>query len=217
MLKFFGGDDQTTTLKLQGQFNPDDPRSTTQQLFAGSFVQNAQEAGGGGGFWDQIKDALGAGGINGTEFKDQLNQFGGGWDAAFVPSKDDPDYAKKNEQAQQTMQTMMENASPEHPVFVNVDNHWVCVTGYNKDTGEISFFNPGKRQGQKEGDDNVRTMKLDDFMKQEVNAVVYQTGAVPEGTNIPDWMHDDQAAEDGGGGSRGGGVGSGGGAGGNSN
>ena len=200
-LGLFGGGGETDVLKLDGQFDGSDGRSPTGQLFGRAF---SAEASSGDGLVERILTRMGLDrGIDGTELKDTLNEFGGGWNAVFAPDEKDPAYAQKSEEAKGVMRQMLENASPQRPVFVNVDNHWVAVTGYDPATGALTVYDPFARS-QKDREDSLRTENIDTFMQQDVNSVVYQNGAVPEGAEVPSWMHDDAGAEDGGGGTNGG-------------
>jgi len=205
--KLFGA--PSNEMKLGAPFDQNDPRSTTQQLFAKTFDQEAVNG--------QLPvtapnqaAAAAARGITGQQLKDGMNDknvLGGGWDAVYLPpaqdaAAPDPVTGAQRAETDRVAQDLIDSAAPLHPVMVNVNNHWVTVLGQDP-TGRDWVKDP------KTG--TVERITRDELMS-GLMAVVYQGGNY-QGT-VPDYMHDANWAQPGGGGPASGGLGSGGGSGG---
>lgn len=204
---------EPNTLKLQGGTQSlaggEGGTSATQQLFGPAFMQAAQE---GEGLFGLIKRALGLdGGVTGEQFMQILNMGQGpDWDMFLLPPDDVELTPEQQKELEETTTQMLETATPENPVLVNIDGHWIKVTGVNPD-GSLVYEDPDPT------DEDVPPpppLNIDDVVN-DASAIVYQEDAPGTGdVNVPDWMkkNEENASWDkeGGGGTRGGGVGTGG-------
>ena len=200
--RLFGA--SSNVMQLNEPFDPKDQRSITQQLFAKTFdteavsgnqpVTAAEQA--------QAEQAA-AEGITGEQLEGGLNDkgvLGGGWDSVYLPPPADPNNPNDKVSDAQRAETariageMIDGATPEKPVMVNVNNHWLTVLGQDSQ-GNYWVHDPLTGEIQR---------KSRDELTEGLSAVVYQTRN-HEG-EVPDYMHNPAWAEPGGGGPTSGGT-----------
>lgn len=242
----FAGKDDGSTMKFNGQIDPNSKTSPTSQLYDAAFTASAKQTTtdstkqttvtkpgtdstqqpavtkpgtDGGPQHTLLGDKMGklkrfmenrGRGINGTQMADEMSRMGIKWDAAFMPPANDSSVTpEQRDAARKTGEAVLQNASPRTPVFANVSGHWVGVTGYNPQTGDIQYFDPNQhKHGEPPA---ILTMKADDLFK-GASDFVYLHDMVPT-LPVPDFMHNTAWSRNGGGGSSTTGLGSGGGSG----
>lgn len=225
----FAGHDVGSSMKFNGQIDPNSGTSLTSQLYGGAFTNSAKQTTIAAPpaaptdpqdpkttLADRLKGFFNRNnGINGVQMANELNEIGGGaWDAIFMPSTPrGPKLttALNQAEARTTAETVLKTASGQSPVFVNMGGHWLEVTRFDPQTGDITYFDPNNHHREK-NTSAMATMKADDLFK-KVTDFVYQPGTVPDLT-VPDSMHDKKNSRNGGGGPSTTGAGSGGGSGG---
>lgn len=224
----FAGHDVGSSMKFNGQIDPNSSTSLTSQLYGGAFTNSAKQTtitappanptdpqDPRSTLADRLKGFFNRNnGINGVQMSNELNEIGGGsWDAIFMPATRGPKLASALDRAEArtTAETVLKTASGQSPVFVNMGGHWLEVTRFDPQTGNITYFDPNNHH-RENNTSAMATMTADDLFK-KVTDFVYQPGTVPNLT-VPDYMHDQKNSRNGGGGPSTTGAGSGGGSGG---